>query len=244
MIHPHLKNLFSFFPPKDPRYDCFTSKIPPPPSFDSQTQMDEDSQHPAKRRRISLDGEAIASHLYNRPIQSPIQNTYRESESSSSLSQDFFIRDQPEGDGKCSNTTITKFTGQTIAPFLARHIPAQYAPLGGSENSKDSAVNENPNTRYCYRHRPDLKCRRQVNEPSMDQLQHVSCLLSINKHMGHPLIHSRNSKPSRRQTSKASLTYGLSSPLPLPSTEILSSKAFLPNVASPNYPISPQASET
>lgn len=240
MIHPHLKNLFLFFPPKDPRYDFFTSQIPPP-SFDSQAQMDEDSQHPAKRRRISLDGEAIASHLYSRPIQSAIQNTNRDSESSSSIPQDFFSQDQLEGDGKCSNTTITKYTGQTIAPFLARHIPAQYAPLGGSENS---SVNENPNTRYCYRHRPDLKCRRQVNEPSMDQLQHVSWLLSINKHMGHPLIDPRSSKPSRRQTSKASLTYGLSSPLPLPSTEILSSKAFLPNVASPNYPTSPQASET
>lgn len=205
--------------------------------------MDEDSLHPAKRRRISLDGEAIASHLYNRPIQSTIQNTYRDSESSSSLSQDVFTQAQPEDDGKCS-TTITKLTGQTIAPFLARHIPAQYAPLGDSENSKDSAVNENPNTRYCYRHRPDLKCRRQVNEPSMDQLQHVSWLLSINEHVGRPLIELRNSKPSRRQTSKASPTYGLSSPLPLPSTEILFSKASLLNVASLNYPISPQVSET
>lgn len=201
--------------------------------------MDEDSQHPAKRRRISLDGEGIASHLHNRPIQS----TYRESESSSSLSQDFFTQ-EPEDDGKCSNTTITKFTGQTIAPFLARHIPAQYAPLGGSENSKDPAISDNPNTRYCYRHRPDLKCRRQVNEPSMDQLQHVSWSLSIDKYMGHPLIEPRNSKPSHRQTSKASLMYGLFSPLHLPSTEILFSKASLLNVASLNCPISPQVSET
>lgn len=137
--------------------------------------MDEDSQHPTKRRRISLDGEAITTHPHNRPI----QGTYRESESSSSLSQDFFTQ-EPDEDGKCSNT-ITKLTGQTIAPFLARHIPAQYAPLGGSETSKDPAVSENPNTRYCYRHRPDLKCRRQVNEPSMDQLQHVSWSLSIDR---------------------------------------------------------------
>ena len=149
--------------------------------------MDEDSQHPAKRRRISLDGEGIASHLQNRPVQSTY--TYRESESSSLLSQDFFAQDQPENDGKCSNTTITKFNGQTIAPFLARHIPAQYAPLGNSEKSKDSAISENPNTRYCYRHRPDLKCRRQVNEPSMDQLQHVSWSLSIDKHMGRQTRH-------------------------------------------------------
>lgn len=205
--------------------------------------MDEDSQHTAKRRRISLDGEGIPSHLHYRPIQS----TYRELESSSSLSQDFFTQYQPEDDGKCSNTTtttITKFTGQTIAPFLARHIPAQYAPLGGSENSKDPAISENPNTRYCYRHRPDLKCRRQVNEPSMDQLQYVSWSLFIDKQMGYPLIEPRNSKPSHRQTSKASLMYGLSSPLHLPSTETLFSKASSLNVASLNYPISPQVSET
>lgn len=176
---PHLKDL---------RYDYFTSQIPPPSPFEHQAKMNEAPQHPAKRRRISLDREGITSHLYNGPIQS----NYRDSENSSSLSQRSFTQDQPEYNGKCSNTTITKLTGQAIAPFLARHIPAQYAPLGGSQTSKDSAVNENLNTRYCYRHRPDLKCRRQVNEPSMDQLQHVSWVLFMSKHMGHPLIERRN----------------------------------------------------
>ena len=61
--------------------------------------------------------------------------------------------------------------GQTVAPFLAKHIPDQYAPGGGLDALGNTKMKD-PNTKYCYRHRPDLKCRRQVNEPSMDQLQH------------------------------------------------------------------------
>lgn len=75
-------------------------------------------------------------------------------------------------------SATSKVAGQTVAPFLAKHIPEQYAPLGGSGQVKHLA-NKNPNTKYCYRHRPDLKCRRQVDEPSMDQLQHVRIWLMV-----------------------------------------------------------------
>lgn len=78
-----------------------------------------------------------------------------------------------EGDDTSIGISSTsKLAGQTVAPFLAKHIPDQYAPLGGLDQIK-APVNKNPNTKYCYRHRPDLKCRRQADEPSMDQLQHV-----------------------------------------------------------------------
>ncbi|KAJ4992322.1 sulfur metabolite repression control protein [Stagonosporopsis vannaccii] len=53
-----------------------------------------------------------------------------------------------------------------ITPYLAQHIPQQYNPLGGPDASPD-----NSNTKFCYRHRPDLLCRRQADEPSMEQLQ-------------------------------------------------------------------------
>ncbi len=135
--------------------------------------MDQHYEHftaPPKRRRISLGGDGMASHVYNRPNMSAL----RGSEDSSSLLPEFYAQNPPEEGAKCSIPTITKLAGQSIAPFLARHIPAQYAPLGGVDKPRDSSANVNPNTRYCYRHRPDLKCRRQVNEPSMDQLQHVS----------------------------------------------------------------------
>ncbi|OBT68259.1 hypothetical protein VE03_02335 [Pseudogymnoascus sp. 23342-1-I1] len=63
-----------------------------------------------------------------------------------------------------------KIAGRAIAPFLARHIPAAYAPTGATrENGADSR--KDPSTKFCYRHRPDLKCRRTADEPSMDHLQ-------------------------------------------------------------------------
>ncbi|KAI9376081.1 WD40-repeat-containing domain protein [Aspergillus egyptiacus] len=62
-----------------------------------------------------------------------------------------------------------KLAHQNVAPFLARHIPEQYAPLG-SKNILPAELTS-ANSRYCYRHRPDLKCRRQADEPSMDKLQ-------------------------------------------------------------------------
>ncbi|KAL4939627.1 hypothetical protein BDV06DRAFT_198514 [Aspergillus oleicola] len=62
-----------------------------------------------------------------------------------------------------------KLATKNVAPFLARHIPKQYAPLGAQ--SIVPAELSNANSKYCYRHRPDLKCRRQADEPSMDKLQ-------------------------------------------------------------------------
>lgn len=62
-----------------------------------------------------------------------------------------------------------KLASQNVAPFLAKHIPEQYAPLGAE--SILPAELSSANSKYCYRHRPDLKCRRQADEPSMDKLQ-------------------------------------------------------------------------
>ena len=81
--------------------------------------------------------------------------------------------DMLDEDFNLSISATSKMAGQTVAPFLAKHIPDQYAPLGGLAQP-NNPPNKDPNTKYCYRHRPDLKCRRQANEPSMDQLQHVS----------------------------------------------------------------------
>ncbi len=71
-----------------------------------------------------------------------------------------------------SISSTSKLAGQTVAPFLAKHIPEQYAPLG-IQTQLENPSNKTSNTKYCYRHRPDLKCRRQVDEPSMEQLQLV-----------------------------------------------------------------------
>lgn len=61
---------------------------------------------------------------------------------------------------------------QAMTPFLKTHIPHQYNPLGNARHEADRP-GDTSNTKFCYRHRPDLKCRRQANEPSMEQLQRV-----------------------------------------------------------------------
>lgn len=82
----------------------------------------------------------------------------------------------PDAHQNISISASSKQAGQTVAPFLAKHIPEQHPP-GGSLDTSPNGRMKDPNTKYCYRHSPDLKCRRQANEPSMDQLQHVSPLI-------------------------------------------------------------------
>ena len=123
--------------------------------------------NPAKRRRLSLlqydQTGSTALFLKLPPHVHDEEQSFRE---------DGETREDHKGAGITISST-SKLAGQTIAPFLAQHIPEQYAPLGGQRGGYGVPIAD-PNTKYCYRHRPDLKCRRQADEPSMDQLQHVS----------------------------------------------------------------------
>lgn len=76
-----------------------------------------------------------------------------------------------------SNTEIVE---QTVTPLLDQRISAQHTPPEASDESHklvpsqaETNQTEKSKKSYCYRHRPGSKCRRQVNEPSMDQLQRV-----------------------------------------------------------------------
>lgn len=60
--------------------------------------------------------------------------------------------------------------GKTVTPFLKEHIPSLYAPIG-KPNNEQTAREKNPNTKYCYRHRPDSKCRRAADEAKMVMIQ-------------------------------------------------------------------------
>jgi hypothetical protein len=88
-------------------------------------------------------------------------------------------KDNCDGDHSGPDPAITisstsRVTGQTVAPFLAKHIPEQYAPLGVPQpNTQTDTSKKDPNTKYCYRHRPDSKCRRTADEPTMEHLQRV-----------------------------------------------------------------------
>ncbi|KAJ8132019.1 hypothetical protein O1611_g1599 [Lasiodiplodia mahajangana] len=61
---------------------------------------------------------------------------------------------------------------QSVTPFLREHIPSLYAPIGKPDlPSMASLKNKDPNSKYCYRHRPDSKCRRAADETKMALIQ-------------------------------------------------------------------------
>ncbi|KAK7530434.1 sulfur metabolite repression control protein-like protein SconB [Phyllosticta citricarpa] len=89
-------------------------------------------------------------------------------------------------DDAISISSTSKQAVQTVQPFLAQHVPNQYNPLGPQPQppfSMDRSIAKS-NTKYCYRHRPDIKCRRQANEPSMEQLQKELASLSQSDQQG------------------------------------------------------------
>ncbi|KAI0015049.1 quinon protein alcohol dehydrogenase-like superfamily [Xylariomycetidae sp. FL0641] len=62
--------------------------------------------------------------------------------------------------------------GQSVTPFLREHIPGLYAPIGKPDlPSMLSLKTKDPSSKYCYRHRPDSKCRRAADESKMALIQ-------------------------------------------------------------------------
>ena len=105
-----------------------------------------------------------SNSIFGGPSTSTVQEDSVDADSDSSQST-------PHYSSAATPTTPARLANKNVAPFLAKHIPEQYAPLG----SRDPELHElsKANSKYCYRHRPDLKCRRQADEPSMDKLQRV-----------------------------------------------------------------------
>ena len=131
---------------------------------------------PAKRRRSS---GCLPSTKFKKPmaIESPPRSPPMDARlgdhnTRSILNENHHMRSE-DNHPSITLSASARLAGQTVAPFLAKHIPDQYAPLGGAEGQPEGPPNANNDTKYCYRHRPDSKCRRQADEPSMDQLQSV-----------------------------------------------------------------------
>ncbi|EMC93856.1 hypothetical protein BAUCODRAFT_42721, partial [Baudoinia panamericana UAMH 10762] len=92
-----------------------------------------------------------------------------------------YRKDVEEADQNIAIPASSKHAEQAVAPFLTKHIPMQYNPAGSSSYTTSHAQSQDTqqgSTKFCYRHRPDLKCRRQANEPSMEQLQNELASLS------------------------------------------------------------------
>lgn len=65
--------------------------------------------------------------------------------------------------------------GQTVTPFLREHIPGIYAPVGKPDTPAMALArtkdNRDPNSKFCYRHAPDSKCRKAADENKMALIQ-------------------------------------------------------------------------
>jgi hypothetical protein len=69
------------------------------------------------------------------------------------------------------NFAQDKAASENVAPFLNKHSPHTYNPKTEVGDSK-TVMSSKPI--YCNRHRPEFKCWRQANEPTMEELQSVS----------------------------------------------------------------------
>ncbi|KAI1330350.1 quinon protein alcohol dehydrogenase-like superfamily [Xylariaceae sp. FL0255] len=90
------------------------------------------------------------------------------------LSRDNCDRRRPEEDEDASRipNMSRQFMNQSVTPFLREHIPSSYAPVGKPDlPSMVELRTKDPNSKYCYRHRPDSKCRRAADESKMALIQ-------------------------------------------------------------------------
>jgi hypothetical protein len=108
------------------------------------------------------------SHQHDSPITSRIEEVKEVEEVHNTRQDRHSVHHDHKEITRIASTS--KVADKAIAPFLARHIPAAYAPTGSKP--EQSSLSD-PSTKFCYRHRPDVKCRRTADEPSMDHLQRV-----------------------------------------------------------------------
>jgi hypothetical protein len=142
---------------------------------------------------------------------SPILESFEEA--GTKPSRDTCDRRRPEEhDASRLPNMSQQLMNKTMTPFLREHIPGIYAPLGKPENlpQGDTAQTKDPNSKYCYRHRPDSKCRRAADESKMALIQSVSppnATPSCSSFHTHYV--TRNSRLCHRPIGKQSPTFGL-----------------------------------
>lgn len=121
------------------------------------------------------DSEQEPLHHRNPSIFSMSTDQISQLEKGQPPTQDYCVDRSAHIDSNLGVVSTKKFAGQTVAPFLARHIPEQYAPMGVTPQLSTTS-RKDPNTKWCYRHSPDSKCRRTTDEPTMENLQWVRAL--------------------------------------------------------------------
>ncbi|ORY63378.1 sulfur controller 2 [Pseudomassariella vexata] len=105
---------------------------------------------------------------------SPASSTSRPIDDTNKPSRDNCDRRRPEQEksSRLPNNMPSQSLGQSVTPFLREHIPGIYAPIGKPDiPAMLSVKNKDPNSKFCYRHRPDSKCRKAADEHKMGELQ-------------------------------------------------------------------------
>lgn len=108
------------------------------------------------------------------PLQPTTIGTMDDTPAGVKPSRDNCDRRRP-GEGETRLPTMPEMAmSQTVKPFLREHIPAIYAPVGKASGTIVSSARKDPNSKFCYRHRPDSKCRKAADESKMAVIQSVS----------------------------------------------------------------------
>lgn len=155
-----------------------------------------------------------------------------------------------EGDHPRMATMSSSLISKTVTPYLREHIPQIYAPVSKADN-EDTNESRDPNSKFCYRHRPDSLCRRGADESKMVSIQRVSSISLIMPSFGCICIGiqtqsvggesqansflTRNSISCLLLTSRPSHTSGLCLARHLRNTESLYLRVFYKQHASLNY---------
>lgn len=102
-----------------------------------------------------------------------------EAQEPGSSTQQQHMEQQQRSTGKPLSPGQVESVKKDVAPFLSKYIPDQYSSVPPTDAQEQRPSGGGPgrsqaNTKFCYRHRPDVKCRRQVaDEKAMEELQKV-----------------------------------------------------------------------
>lgn len=151
-----------------------------PPSTSTWTEL----ARPTSSSRLSSATSAAAvlpasgDHDYTSSAASaPLKSTPPKDATEGQPSRNNCDRRRPDEENPSRLVNMSsQLLGKTVTPFLREHMPGVYAPIGKPEAQMPHMLRQekNPNSKFCYRHRPDAKCRRAADENKMVTIQNVS----------------------------------------------------------------------
>ncbi|KAI1434401.1 quinon protein alcohol dehydrogenase-like superfamily [Xylaria sp. CBS 124048] len=142
-----------------------------PPSLLSLPRTKDAVHHSKDNSLMHLNQKPAVSSVAR--LQPPLATLTQAEDSSAKPSRDNCDRRRPgENDTSRLPNISRQSMSQSVTPFLREHIPTFYAPVSKLDLPHMANLkNKDPNSKYCYRHRPDSKCRRAADESKMALIQ-------------------------------------------------------------------------